>query len=214
MAEQKSNYMCINKDLKLINRKENLFQYMNGKVLDIGCGPCELLIKATKLGYNITGLEVSPNNIKEARKLAEASSTIINLVEGSIENLPFKENSFDTIIMGDVIEHLFFPVESIQTVLKILKPEGKLIITTPVGFAHPDPDHKNFFFTKKELSLLNKMWMFDILSPMFTRIFKIIDIEYFFKNLIKQPVEIQEHEWTSSKHPSLDFVVIITKRDK
>jgi len=201
---------AITKDTKLLGRKEILLNEMKGKILDIGCGEGELLIKATLLGYDIVGMDRSENELDVAKETAKLSNIDISTVLGSIENIPFKKETFDIIVMGEILEHLENPLKSLQYVLEFLKPDGKLLITTPSGFAHPDNDHKNFFFTEEAFHKVNKYWIFDFLPTMWLRIHKLIIIEQLL-NEISEECTMEEIEYGDSKHESLDLFITIKK---
>ena len=49
----------------------------------------------------------------------------------NVDTLDFENNSFDLIILGEVIEHLYDPDIILQECSRILKPNGVLLITTP-----------------------------------------------------------------------------------
>jgi len=200
----------ITKDTKLLGRKEKLLEHMSGKILDIGCGEGELLIKALLLGHDITGLDRDMKEINTAMETAALSGVVPKIIKGEINNMPFDEEAFDTIIMGEVIEHLPNLVESIHTVMSFLKPGGKLLITTPSGFAHADNDHKNFFFPEKAMNLLDKYWVFDFLPTMWLKIHSIISIEYLL-NQLGYEYKFKEIEYKNSTHQSLDLFIIIEK---
>src|SRR5690606_33120134 len=46
-------------------------------------------------------------------------------------NLPFKKDSFDFIVASEIIEHVYDPEKFVENLFSVLKPGGKLIITTP-----------------------------------------------------------------------------------
>lgn len=99
------------------------------KVLDIGCwsGQFELLLKGIKT--NITGLD--PN--KEAIAYAKKHIPYGNFFVGLADSLPFKNNSFNTVLLFDVIEHVPKNTEAIvfKEIYRVLSPGGTLILSTP-----------------------------------------------------------------------------------
>jgi 2-polyprenyl-3-methyl-5-hydroxy-6-metoxy-1,4-benzoquinol methylase len=200
----------ITKDTKLLGRKEILLEHMKGKTLDIGCGEGELLIKATLLGHDIIGIDHSPKEIETAKKTAVLSKTKINIKLASVEALPFEENTFDTIIMGELIEHLTNIKSTINYVLKFLKPGGQLLITTPAGFAHVDVDHINFFFTEKTYEIIEKLWVLQWMPQMICMTHNAIAIDKLLKKM-GHKFSIHEFEYGDSKYKSLDYFIIIKK---
>ncbi|NEP66980.1 MULTISPECIES: class I SAM-dependent methyltransferase [Moorena] len=98
-------------------------------MLDIGCGNGSLTNFIAQQGYEVVGVEESESGIK----LASDNFTDCQFIQGSIYNLPYAELSdkFDIVISLEVIEHLFYPKELVRAAKKVLKPHGRLIITTP-----------------------------------------------------------------------------------
>lgn len=96
------------------------------KVLEIGCGHGGFLALLQAVGYEVTGLELSPW-VAEFGRNAFNVPILVGLIEE--QNLP--PNSFDTIALMDVLEHLSDPYKTLQNCIKLLKKDGILIIQTP-----------------------------------------------------------------------------------
>jgi len=77
----------------------------------------------------------------------------------SIEAAPFKYNSFDVIVLNDVLEHIQSEIDTINEIFRILKPGGTLIITVP---------HKGLF------SFLDTLNYSYIINKYFPKIYKIL----------------------------------------
>ncbi len=131
--------------------QKDIWQNFNGctRVLDIGCGEGEFLRYAPKK-IKAEGIEIIEDSIKKCRGLG------LKVTKADIEKKsPFKNNSFDGIIMAHVIEHLNHPEEVIVKIRKMLKDKGKVVILTP-NFSvyhkefYDDPTHKRPF-TKQSL---------------------------------------------------------------
>lgn len=89
------------------------------KILNIGClwGRDHFFLNS--LGKEVKNFDLGEQNVP-------------NLVVGDItKKTKFKNNEFDAVIMGDVIEHILEDVEALREVRRILKGDGKLIITIP-----------------------------------------------------------------------------------
>ena len=77
------------------------------KVLEVGCGEGILSILAAKKGAKVTAIDISEPNLQAAKKYAlNESLNDIEFIEADAENLPFEDNSFDTGIADNVLEHL------------------------------------------------------------------------------------------------------------
>src|SRR5208283_3291897 len=53
---------------------------------------------------------------------------------GMTDLLPIPDNSMDLVLMAHVIEHLYQPIQILQDAFRVLKPGGKLLLTTDHGF--------------------------------------------------------------------------------
>lgn len=96
-------------------------------VLEAGCGNGEfaLILKET-LGIDIIGMEISESGIKKTKNKG------INVIRADLQSkFPFREEEFDVIFSGQVLEHLYNPDFFLDECFRVLKKGGKLILTTP-----------------------------------------------------------------------------------
>ncbi|OGX53797.1 MAG: SAM-dependent methyltransferase [Omnitrophica WOR_2 bacterium RIFOXYA12_FULL_38_10] len=107
------------------------------KIIDIGCGTGRHAIELTKRGYNVTGVDLSENQIKRAREKAQEAWVTIDFQTQDARNLPFN-GEFDLAIM--LCEGGFSLMETDEMNFAILKSaaralngQGKLIFTTLNG---------------------------------------------------------------------------------
>ncbi len=68
------------------------------QVLDVACGSGNLAIPAAKAGAIVTGVDIAPNLLAEARERAAREALSITFYEGDAENLPYEEGSFDLVV--------------------------------------------------------------------------------------------------------------------
>jgi len=101
------------------------------KILDIGCNVGSLLENLRLEGYNnISGADTNKNALTNGRIIYPALKDKLFLSKNS--KLPFKENTFDVILMFDLIEHLKNPDKYLSSqVFRVLKNGGQLIFQTP-----------------------------------------------------------------------------------
>ena len=106
-------------------------------ILEIGCGAGNLLLQATVPGSFPVALDLSMqaltfvrSRLEEAKSIAEAPSGFA-CTQAIGEFLPLKDESFDCVLMSEVIEHLEAPQISIREATRVLRPDGRLLITTP-----------------------------------------------------------------------------------
>ena len=97
-----------------------------GKTLELGCAHGGFVALMRQCGFDASGLELSPWLVEYARTTFD-----IPMLEGALENQSLPENSFDVIVLMDVLEHLPDPVGTMSKALSLLKPDGLLLIQTP-----------------------------------------------------------------------------------
>lgn len=96
-------------------------------LLDVGCGDgtvAEYLHK--KLGLQVSGMDISEVAVEKARKRGVKA-----FVGSSEDRFPFNDNSFDAVFWGDNIEHLFDPMFAAKEIKRVLKPNGRLVLSCP-----------------------------------------------------------------------------------
>ena len=81
------------------------------KILDVGCGGMYITNKLIKEGYNVTGIDLAPPYH----------------IKMDATNMKFEDNSFDSVIAFETIEHC----DCINEIKRVLKPRGILILSTP-----------------------------------------------------------------------------------
>ncbi len=100
-----------------------------GLTLDVGCGPGRLLRLLEKSQTSTTvGLDISFRALVRSRQRFSLSAL---LVAGDGARLPFTDESFQTVLSTDTLEHLTSPEHGLQEMARVLKPNGRLVITTP-----------------------------------------------------------------------------------
>jgi SAM-dependent methyltransferase len=97
-----------------------------GDLLDIGCGRGDFLTFMKAQGWQVTGLEVSPQLVEITRKRGIACNL------GNVTELTFPPKSFDVITFRDVLEHIPTPPQEILKICNIwLKDGGIIYIKVP-----------------------------------------------------------------------------------
>jgi 2-polyprenyl-6-hydroxyphenyl methylase/3-demethylubiquinone-9 3-methyltransferase len=99
------------------------------KVLDVGCGGGILSEAMAKAGAQVTGLELASEVIQVAREHAQASGLNIDYVQCPVEDYPHP-HEFDVITCLEMLEHVPDPQAIVKAMAGLLKPGGKLILST------------------------------------------------------------------------------------
>jgi 2-polyprenyl-3-methyl-5-hydroxy-6-metoxy-1,4-benzoquinol methylase len=98
------------------------------RVLDFGCGKGDVGIRLARLGYDVAGFDISPNNIEVARRLASrygfAERTAFSVQ--TAEQLDYADDSFDLVVGMDILHHVEIPA-AMRQVRRVLKPGGAAI---------------------------------------------------------------------------------------
>lgn len=133
----------------------------------------QLASKSDKLGLKI--LDIAPQDHKGAREFFKDSDIytldidinsgadfIADLCEENSDKIP--SNYFDIIICTEVLEHTFNPFNAVNEIHRILKPQGKVYVSTPFNFRIHGP--------------LPDCWRFTVhgLKSLFSQ-FNVVDIE-------------------------------------
>lgn len=109
---------------KRVKVLKKLFADLNGKtVLDVGCGKGRFSKVMIDLGANVNGIEPSEKLLHEARKIQGGSFLL-----GSSTRIPFPNETFDCILCIEVLQHIPDLKRAIHEMMRVLKPEGKIII--------------------------------------------------------------------------------------
>lgn len=136
--------------------------FKNKTVLDIGCGAGgKSLYYITQGASHVYGVDVVESYKEESEKLAADLnlSDKFTFICADAKKLPYPDNTFDTVIMNDAMEHVAEPEAVLKEVLRVLNKNGKLYVNFP-PFNHPFGAHLSdaiyipwvhMFFTEKTL---------------------------------------------------------------
>jgi SAM-dependent methyltransferase len=99
-------------------------------VLDVACGTGVVALTAHRAGATVSGLDLSPALIADARRNAAVIDAAIEFVEGDVEALPYPDACFDTVLSQ--FGHMFAPrpAVAIAEMLRVLKPGGRIAFST------------------------------------------------------------------------------------
>ena len=122
---------------KLLRFRYKLFRYRHveqrlaggphvRRILDIGCGDGENLLRFTASGAYRVGLEVSFPRLREAREHG------LDVLQGSGDKLPFPDHSFDMIYIAHVLHHIAAFGTVLAEMRRVLAPGGVIFIVETV----------------------------------------------------------------------------------
>jgi len=101
------------------------------RVLDVGCAQGNFSLALAEGGYAVVPMDLRPSFLRYLRLKYERGQ--ICCVSASIETFPFRPNTFDVVLLGEVIEHVAYPERLLRDLARLLAPGGVLVLTTPNG---------------------------------------------------------------------------------
>jgi SAM-dependent methyltransferase len=146
------------------------------RILDVGCGPGELLSAFRARGWDVMGTEISAQVVQHARSNGH------EVLHGDLCDLRLAGRSFDAIVLWHVLEHVAAPEPTLAEVRRLLKPHGRALIAVPNfgspearftrgGWYHLDPPRHRWHFTRASLrrvlahaKLIPESWSFSALE--------------------------------------------------
>lgn len=130
--------------MKQINEAKEILGFKEGmRALDVGAGLGKAMKSMQTAGFDVYGIEPSPNFRDKAIEWLGISADKLALA--SAEEAEFQENYFDFITFGAVYEHLYHPFNILERVTKWLKPGGIVHIEVPSA-KHLIPRIVNTYF--------------------------------------------------------------------
>ena len=83
----------------------------------------------------------------------------IDVIQGSLTNLPFEDNSFDLVCAFDVIEHIQEDHQAVKEIKRVLKPKKKFFVTVPAyQFLWSEHDEVNYHYRRYSRTQLSRLF--------------------------------------------------------
>ena len=134
------------------------------RLLEIGCGEGDFLLRAHARGYVAAGIEFAAETCAALRARLGKN---VPIIQAGIEDLPAEEGAYDVCVLGDVIEHVRDPRRLLADAHRLLKPGGVLFFAAPSLDSLPArllrnrwmqfrPDHLWYFDAETMETLLNR----------------------------------------------------------
>jgi len=115
----------------------------DGDVLDAGCGEGYGASILADRARSVVGVDLEPDVIDHAA----ATYPTVRFRAADLEALPFPDASYDAVVSLQVIEHLRRPREFVSECARVLRPCGRLILSTPNRLTFSPDGIRNPFHT-------------------------------------------------------------------
>jgi ubiquinone/menaquinone biosynthesis C-methylase UbiE/spore maturation protein CgeB len=129
----------------------------HGDVLDLGCSQGIATMLCARRGLQTVGVDVDEELIAAARSdLADKPDRVRRLASfevGDGSALRFDDDSFDTVLLGAVLEHVEDAESLLAEVARVVRPQGTVALTVAFGF-DPDRPQRRYFFLASLVDLL------------------------------------------------------------
>ena len=158
--DTKNWYKTINTPLTNTLNLNLVKRYAGQNILDVGCATGGYCIELQKKGFHCTGVDIN----EEYVKIAQKNGVNAFLIKDA---LPFKDKSFDTVLLFEILEHVVEPDNLLIEAKRVAK--KNILISVPdcdgfetlrtYGLTYEhflEMDHKNFFTKDSLIALLSK----------------------------------------------------------
>jgi spore maturation protein CgeB/SAM-dependent methyltransferase len=138
-------------------------------VLDIGCSQGIVCLILGREGFRCTGIDIESASLAVGEQALAAEDELlrqrVTFQVADASKLPFPNECFDTVILGEIIEHLAHPSKVLTQAKRVLRQGGRVIVTVPYGL-NAFPDHKRTYYPISLLELLQPLFRTSIIETL------------------------------------------------
>ncbi len=106
-------------------------------VLDVACGTGNTALPAARKGARVTGVDIAPNLLEQARQRASAEGLKVNFDEGDAEDLPYLDAQYDLVVSMFGAMFAPRPEQVVAELARVCRPGGRIAMAnwTPDGLS-------------------------------------------------------------------------------
>lgn len=103
------------------------------RVLDVGCGTGYTTAGILRLGSvcEAVGIDQNHKQLQRAARNLSMEKSRLALSRGDVENLPFRDNSFDSVVSVGAVEYFPEPERALKGMARVVKPRGRVVVVGP-----------------------------------------------------------------------------------
>jgi SAM-dependent methyltransferase len=95
------------------------------RILDVGCGVGAFVRRLGEFSHDVYGVDI------DGERVREGAAQVPNLALSLGEYLPFADDTFDVVLLHEVIEHVTDDVATLREVRRVLRLEGRAVVFCP-----------------------------------------------------------------------------------
>ncbi len=135
-------------------------------VLEVAPGPGYMAIEMARLGFHVTGLDISHTFVQIASEKARQAGVTVDFQQGDVAVMPFEAGSFDLVICQAAFKNFMHPASALAEMHRVLRNGGTTVIQDmSSGASHADIAHEvkgmelgrlSAFMTQATLEMLRR----------------------------------------------------------
>ena len=98
------------------------------KVLEVAPGPGYLAVEIARLGFQVTGLDISHTFVQIGSESARQSGVSVDFRQGDAAVMPFEAESFDLIVCQAAFKNFSHPASALDEMYRVLRSGGTAVI--------------------------------------------------------------------------------------
>lgn len=128
------------------------------RVLDFGCGAGHIALGLAARGLRVTGCDISPGMLGQARASDEAEAVDwVQLDSAASLRLPFDDDHFDAAVSSSVLEYVEDPGGALAELARVVRPGGWVLVTVP------DERHPGRVAESRRIRWVRRPWIRSVL---------------------------------------------------
>jgi ubiquinone/menaquinone biosynthesis C-methylase UbiE len=98
------------------------------RILEVAPGPGYFAVELARLGFDVTGLDISHSFVEIASGYARREAVPVDFRQGDVAALPFPAESFDAVVCQAAFKNFREPVKALNEMRRVLRPGGVAVI--------------------------------------------------------------------------------------